>query len=61
MLDKKIKRNRVKCSACREIIESKNKNGVISCRCRSISISGGKYYLGRYGMKEHIIELSEFY
>ncbi|MBQ8133069.1 MAG: hypothetical protein IJ192_01450 [Clostridia bacterium] len=43
----KIIRNRIKCSACGDIIESTYYHDFVSCSCGRVSIDGGNDYLRR--------------
>ena len=43
----KIKRNRIKCNHCGDIIESEYVHDFKSCRCGQVSVDGGCRYLKR--------------
>lgn len=63
-MKKKIKRNRIICKHCGDIIESKNTNDFQLCKCGVVGIDGGLDYLKRvYGSnpaEQHYEELSEY-
>lgn len=46
----KIKRNRICCLKCGDIIESKHTHDFVQCTCRACFVDGGKSY-ARYGGK----------
>jgi len=54
-----IIRNRIKCKHCGSIIESKYRHDFRTCKCRKVSIDGGKDYLRRIGKPEDYEDLSE--
>ena len=57
---KKIIRNRVQCSKCNDIIESRHCHDFKSCSCGAVAVDGGKDYLRRvFSGKNPYIELSE--
>ena len=45
----RIIRNRVKCKACGDIIESKYRHDFVWCKCKSIFTDGGIDYIRRGG------------
>lgn len=51
--------NKVKCTNCGDIIESKSINDFKRCSCGKIAIDGGHDYLKRIGEEQDYIELSE--
>ena len=55
----KIKKNKVRCKKCNEILESIDPQDYQWCRCGAISIDGGTKELKRTGLPENIEELSE--
>jgi hypothetical protein len=57
---RKIKSNKIQCTLCQEIIESKRPHDFKSCKCGSCSVDGGLEYLRRLGTDNYIIELSEY-
>lgn len=59
MMNKKIKRNRIKCLKCRDIIESVAVHDFRWCSCGSYAVDGGKEYLRRCGNKEDFEDISE--
>lgn len=57
----KIKRNRVKCQCCGDIIESLSTHHFVTCKCGKCSIDDGKEYLKRIGnYVQDFIELAEY-
>jgi hypothetical protein len=64
VMQKKLKRNRVHCKHCSDIIESKSTNDFQKCKCGKIGIDGGLDYAKRiYGSNPaelHYEELSEY-
>jgi hypothetical protein len=61
---RKIKRNRIQCKHCHDIIESLYTHDFKNCKCGKIAVDGGLEYLTRTcpsgNYEEHIKELSEF-
>lgn len=58
---KEIKRNRIQCKECGEIIESMTTHDYKRCTCGSCGVDGGKDYLKRdFKTKGCYIELSEY-
>ena len=55
---KSIKRNRIQCGHCHDIIESVHRHDFQMCKCGKTSVDGGTDYLRRIGSK--FIELSEY-
>jgi len=57
----KLKRNRIKCNRCQDIIESKFRNDFRMCTCGSVFVDGGLEYqrLGFY-KKDDFTDLSEW-
>lgn len=55
-----IVKNRVKCSKCKDIIESKHRHDFEWCSCRTIAVDGGKDYLKRSGDIDNCKEMSTF-
>lgn len=53
-----IKVNKIQCTVCREIIESRHVHEYRKCSCGCCGVDGGDEYLRRTG--GHYIELSEF-
>jgi hypothetical protein len=41
--------NRAKCKKCGDIIQSDNLHDLVSCKCGTISVDGGSWYLKRVG------------
>lgn len=57
----KIKRNRIQCKRCGDIIESVHRHDFKWCSCRSCAVDGGKEYLRRCAVAlEDVIELTEY-
>lgn len=63
-MKKKLKRNRIRCIHCCDIIESISTNDFKSCKCGAVGIDGGLDYpkriFGSYPEEEHYEELSEY-
>lgn len=55
-----IKRNRIKCESCGEILESIYTHHWTRCRCKLCAIDGGKTQLIRKGVHGMYLEMSEF-
>lgn len=61
MARKKIKTNKIKCLNCNDIIESTHVHDFKTCRCKSVSVDGGKEYMKRSFTDINLIEdLSEY-
>lgn len=65
MKKNKIKKNRAKCKACGEEIESTYRHDFVTCKCfkdgeRGIFVDGGKDYLRRGGNMDNFIDLCEY-
>jgi hypothetical protein len=43
----KILVNKIQCSTCEDIIESKHRHDYVTCRCGRVSVDGGADYLKR--------------
>lgn len=60
----KLKRNRIKCKHCEDIIESKTEHDFKVCKCGKVAVDGGLVYGRRLyptGTKEeHFEDLSEY-
>lgn len=58
----KIKRNRIKCKHCGQIIESKHVHDFNWCKCGKVFVDGGHEYLRRgfQNGPEDYIDLSEY-
>lgn len=57
----KIVRNRAKCKRCGDIIESKHTHDFVSCKCKAITLDGGKEYQRFSGHLEDIdLSFSEY-
>ncbi|AMQ04979.1 hypothetical protein H7992_02665 [Sporosarcina sp. resist] len=63
-MKKKLKRNRIRCIHCNNIIESKNTNDFKLCKCGAVGIDGGLDYpkriFGSNPAEEHYKELAEY-
>lgn len=63
-MQKKLKRNRIRCKHCGDIIESINTYDFQKCKCGAVGIDGGLDYAKRtYGSnlaELHYEELSEY-
>lgn len=61
---RKIKRNRIQCKHCEDIVESKHQHDFKRCRCGAVAVDGGLDYLRRSfpggEIEDHIYELFEF-
>lgn len=57
---KKIKRNRVMCVNCYDVIESKYRHDFLMCKCGKIGVDGGLDYLRRLGEPEDMEEMAEY-
>ena len=56
----KIISNKIKCNHCGDIIESIHRHDFKWCKCRKVSVDGGKEYLKRsFEKEEDYEELSE--
>jgi len=51
--------NMIKCTKCKDIIESKNRHDFVWCSCKSVAVDGGTAYLRRLGNPGDFIDLSE--
>jgi hypothetical protein len=57
-----IKLNSVKCVMCSDVLISENRHDFKWCRCKSVAVDGGSWYLKRtFKDKNHYIEMSERY
>lgn len=58
----RIKRNRIKCSHCGDIIESTHTHELKSCSCGRVSVDGGHEYVRRLFVDspDDYTELSEW-
>ena len=57
---RQILRNRARCSACGDVIESKFRHDWVQCSCKGVFVDGGLDYLRRgYGDGVSFEELSE--
>lgn len=56
-----IRINRIKCKKCSDIITSDNRHDFKMCKCDSVGVDGGSWYLRRIGNPSDIEELSVNY
>lgn len=57
----KIRRNKIQCNLCGDIIESKYRWNFVTCKCGKISVDGGLDYLKRSFQKPNdYLELTEY-
>lgn len=56
---KKIKRNKIKCLHCNDIIESQHRWDFRYCKCGKVAVDGGRDYLRRVGHENDWEEMSE--
>lgn len=57
-MQERIIKNAAKCLNCSIVIESKFRTEHVTCKCKKISISGGRDYLKRTGEPEYFADLS---
>ena len=61
MEHRKIKRNRLQCKLCGDIIESKYTHDYVLCNCKKCAIDGGKEYVRFSAPKpDDVIFLTEY-
>lgn len=53
--------NSAECKKCGDVIRSMNRHDFKYCKCHSIFVDGGSWYLRRGGELEAIIDRSEMY
>lgn len=53
-----MKRNRIQCNKCKDIIESKYTHDFKWCKCGAVAVDGGNSYWRRIGNKEDWTELT---
>lgn len=46
--------NKVRCKKCDDVIESKHRNDMVSCKCKAIAVDGGNEYQKLIGKLEDI-------
>jgi hypothetical protein len=51
--------NMIKCTKCKDIIESKYRHDFVKCSCQAVAVDGGTAYLRRLGNPGDFIDLSE--
>ena len=56
----KLVRNRIRCNACGEVIESKYRHDFRSCGCGACFVDGGLAYLRRGFGSAGFVEMSEY-
>jgi len=54
-----IKRNRIKCLKCEDMIESTYRWDFVWCKCKSVAVDGGLDYLRRVGKETDYEDMSE--
>lgn len=63
-MKKKLKKNRIRCKHCGEIIESKSSNDFQTCKCGAVAVDGGLEYAKRIfpsnPAEQHYEELAEY-
>jgi hypothetical protein len=57
MAEREILRNIAKCRKCGDVIESLHRHDFKSCKCRAISVDGGRDYFKRSGNPEDFDEV----
>ncbi|OAB34530.1 DUF7695 domain-containing protein [Paenibacillus macquariensis] len=60
MVKIQIKRNKIRCKRCLDIVESTFVYECKFCSCGAIGVDGGREYLRRIGAFDDIKELSEW-
>lgn len=61
MEHRKIRRNRLQCKLCGDIIESKHTHDYVMCSCKKCAIDGGKEYVRFSAPKpDDVIFLTEY-
>jgi ribosomal protein L37AE/L43A len=54
--------NQVKCNKCGDIIRSRNRHDMVYCKCGTVAVDGGSWYLKRAFKEEgDYEELSEYF
>jgi hypothetical protein len=56
-----IKRNRVKCLLCHDIIESRHVHEMVRCECGKIYTDGGTEYIKRMGDFSAMLDMTEYH
>ena len=56
----KIMVNKIRCTKCGAVIESKSVHDFKFCKCESVAVDGGHNYLRRLGEPENWDDLSEY-
>lgn len=59
-MERRIKRNIVKCNKCGDTVESVYTHDFKWCKCGSIAVDGGRSYLKRCGDLANYLDLSEY-
>ncbi|WOV88046.1 hypothetical protein QWT69_02685 [Sporosarcina oncorhynchi] len=61
---RKLKRNRIRCTHCGDVIESKSEHDLTWCSCEKVAVDGGLEYSKRLypagAAEDHFEDLSEF-
>lgn len=55
-----VSRNMIKCNLCGDEIESIHRHDFKWCKCKSVAVDGGTYYLKRLGNLDHWTDISEY-
>lgn len=53
--------NAVMCKKCGETIRSKNRHDFVQCKCKSVFVDGGSWYLRRGGDYKNMEDKTELY
>ncbi|MGE8034684.1 DUF7695 domain-containing protein [Lysinibacillus sp. NPDC093692] len=63
-MTKKLKRNKIRCNHCDDLIESKKEHDFKMCSCGKVAIDGGLEYSKRIfpsnPSEAHFVDLSEY-
>lgn len=57
----KIKKNKVMCLKCQDIVESTHRHDFRWCKCGAIAVDGGTAYLKRVGNLNSYRDMSEYH
>lgn len=55
-----VSRNIIRCNLCKDEIESIHRHDFKWCKCKSVAVDGGTYYLKRLGNLEDWTDISEY-
>lgn len=53
--------NAIVCKKCGSYIRSKNRHDFKWCKCKSVAVDGGSWYMKRLGKEEDYFECSEMF